>query len=95
MSSGAAGGAAAAQAAIAKAIKASGAIVSVDPAEFLSLLERAKDSLVVVSKGGLFWSKHCYLFNYKGLIFYTKSAEALELPTPCETILARGIWVPG
>ena len=95
MSSGAAGGAAAAQAAIAQAIKASGAIVSLEPADFVALLSRAKDPLVVVAKGGLFWSKHCYLFNYKGLFFYTKSPESLDLPATCETIMARGIWVPG
>jgi hypothetical protein len=96
MSAGAsAGAAAAAAAAIAQAIKASGAIVNMEPAEFLSLLARAKDPLVVCSVGGVFWTKYCYLFNYKGLFFYTKSSESLDLPPACETIMAKSIWIPG
>jgi hypothetical protein len=87
--------AAAAAAAIAQAIKASGAIVSLDPGEFVSLLARAKDPLVVVSVGGVFRTKYCYLFSYKGLFFYTKSPESLDLPSACETITARSIWIPG
>jgi hypothetical protein len=95
MSTDAAAGAAAQQAAIAQAIKASGAIVNMDPSEFLNLLARAKDPLVVTAVGGLLWTKYSYLFSYKGLFFYTKSSESLDLPSACEVVTARSIWIPG
>jgi hypothetical protein len=94
MSTGAAG-AAAAQAAIAQAIKASGAIVNMESSEFLNLLARVKEPLVVAATGGLIWTSYNYLFSYKGLCFYTKSSEPLDLPSNCEVIEAKGIWIPG
>jgi len=91
----AAGGAAAAAAAIAKAIKASGVLVRLDPAEFLKVLGRVPDPLVVVATGGLFTKNYQYLMGYKGLAFSTKSAEALQLPAGAEVIAAESIWIPG
>lgn len=92
----AAGGAAsAAAAAIANAVKASGAIVQVEPAEFSKILQKAEEPLVVFTEGGLFSPKYQYLTAYKGLIFYTKSRELVELPAGAETIPADKIWIPG
>ncbi len=90
-----AAGAAAAAAAAAQAIKASGAIVYLESSEFLNLLARAKDPLVISSTGGLIWTSYSYLFGYKGLCFYTKSTEPLDLPSTCEVIVAKSIWIPG
>lgn len=90
---GAAGGAAAA-AAIANAIKASGAIISVEPRDFLTIIGREKDPLVVMTDKS-FWSGYKYLSSYKGLTFYTKSNEKLNLPGDVELIAARKIWIPG
>jgi len=95
-SAGAAGVAAAgAAAAIAQAIKASGAIVRVEPQDFLTLLARADEPLVVCSQTRFFSSSYHYLTSYKGLCFYTKANEPLRLPDGCETIEARSIWIPG
>ena len=88
----AAGGAAAA--AIVQAIKASGVLVSLDPAEFLKILGRVPDPLVVAATGGLFSKNYKYLMGYKGLAFYTKSGEPLQLPAGAEVIAARAIWTP-
>jgi len=87
--------AAAAGAAIAKAIKASGVVVRVSPDDFQALLARAKGALVVHAKGGLFSTQYSYLVGYKGLAFFTKSPEPLRLPADVETIQAEKIWVPG
>jgi hypothetical protein len=87
-------GAAAAAAALAQAIKASGVLVHVEPSEFLNLLERAKDALVITSSGGLIWTSYSYLFSYKGLAFYTKSSDPLDLPPNNEVIVAKSIWIP-
>jgi hypothetical protein len=91
----AAGAAGAAAAAIAQAIKASGVLVRLEPAEFMKVVGRVPDPLVVVATGGLFTKNFQYLTSYKGLAFYTKSDEPLELPATAEVIAAKGIWIPG
>ena len=93
MSNGATAGAAAA-AATAQAIKASGAIVSVEPSVFLSILAQGRDLVVVMAKGGLFKKNYQYLTGYKGLVFFTKSHTQLLLPSSIELITAKSIWMP-
>jgi hypothetical protein len=95
MSAGASGGAAAAAAAAGQAIKASGVIVRVEPDDFLRILGRAQQPLVVHATGGFFSTTYQYLSSYKGLAFYTKAAAPLDLPGGCELVLARKIWIPG
>lgn len=90
----AAGAAAAAAAAIANATKASGVIVRVDAQNFLAILRRIENPLVVHSSGGLFSTKYHYLTSYKGLAFYTKSPVPVELPRGTELVQAQNIWVP-
>ncbi|MEJ7592791.1 MAG: hypothetical protein WKF77_14680 [Planctomycetaceae bacterium] len=94
MSAGASAGAAAA-AAVAKAIKASGAIVRVEPEDFLRILSRQQEPLVVQASGGFFSTSYQYLSSYKGLAFFTKSPSPLTLPSGCEVIQAQKIWIPG
>ena len=91
-----AGGAAAGAAAvaIANAVKASWAIIKVEPKDFISILERAENLLVVIADKS-FWSGYKYLTSYKGLIFFTKSSEQLRLPGNPEIIAAEKIWIPG
>ena len=87
--------AAAAAAAIAQAIKASGAIVKVAPEEFLKIVSRQESPLVVTAEGGFFGTTHQYLSSYKGLAFFTKSPEPLNLPGDTELIVSQKIWIPG
>ena len=61
MTNGAAGAAGAA-AAIAEALKAMGAIICVEPQEFLAILERTEKPLVVHSPSGLL-TKYKYLIK--------------------------------
>jgi hypothetical protein len=93
MASGAAAAAAAA-AQIANAVKASGAIVRVEPADFLKILDRNPAPLVVTAPGGFFGGRHQYLTSYKGLIFFTQAGQPLPLPAHSETVAARKIWIP-
>ena len=90
-----AGAAAAAAAAVAKAVKASGAIVNVEPDEFRKLLGHNAQGLVVHAVGGLFSTRHKYLMGYKGLAFYTSAREAILLPSTCQIVEAKKIWIPG
>ena len=86
-------GAAAAHAAMAQAIKASGAIVRVEPEEFLAILERSESPLVVYAPKK-FFAPHKYITSYKGLTFFTRSKDWLELDPACEVVTAKTIWVP-
>jgi hypothetical protein len=86
------GGGAANYAAIAQAIKASGAIVKVEQEYFLQILK--KESLVVTAKGGWMKASYQYLTGYKGLVFFTKSATPLSLPGGVEVITSKQIWIP-
>jgi hypothetical protein len=90
----AAGGAVAAAAALANAIKASGVLVRVTPGDFLAILKRVNEPLVVIGKGGYFKKHYRYLTSYKGLAFHTQSAEALVLPSRVEIIGAKQISIP-
>lgn len=93
MSAGAAAGAAAA--AIADAIKASGVLVRVEPEEFRMILKRQADPLVVHAAGGYFKTHYQYLTSYKGLAFFTRSSEPLDLHAGVELIRAGSISIPG
>ena len=95
MSEGAAAMAAVGAAAVAQAVKAAGVIVRLEPGEFMKLLAKQDAPLVVCAAGGLFSITYEYLFGYKGLAFYTKSRDALPLPSRAETVVARSIWIPG
>ena len=79
---------------VAQATKASGAIVRLQAADFLRLLDRAPEPLVVVAKGGVFRDSYKYLTGYKGLVLFTKSDRELVLPRHCEVVAAEKIWIP-
>ena len=85
---------AAIHAAIANAIKATGVVVRLEPGEWLSILKRAENPLVVVAQGGMFKTKYQYLTSYRGLAFFTKSPTALVLPGRTDVITAKSMSVP-
>ncbi len=82
-------------AAIAQAIKASGAIVRLEPDDFQRLVGRAEQPLVVVAHSRFFGERFQYLTGYKGLVLYTKTRSPIALPGRAEVITARSVWVPG
>ena len=85
---------AAVQAAIANAIKATGVVVRLEPAEWLSILKRTDAPLVVVGRSGVFKKDYQYLTTYRGLAFFTKSPTAIMLPGRAEVIAAKSISIP-
>jgi len=80
---------------IAQAIKASGAIVSVRAADFMSILSRSEKPLVVLAESGFRKKRYKYLTGYKGLVFYAKSKVPLQLTSSTELVKAKKIWIPG
>ena len=91
---GADAGAAAHAAIIANAIKASGAIVRVEPEAFAGILRKVEKPLVVYAQGGFLSTNYQYLTSYKGLTFYAKASEQIDLPKAAEVIVAKKIWIP-
>jgi len=77
----------------AQAKRSFGPVVVMEPDEFLKILNRQEEPLVVYATGGLFRARHSYLTSYKGLTFYTKSAEPLRLPPRSEIINAKGVFM--
>jgi hypothetical protein len=88
------GAAAAGAAAAVRAIKASGAIVRVEPDEFRKLVDQNTQGLVVHSTGGFFSAKHKYLMGYRGLAFYTAANDPIHVPSTCQVVEASRIWIP-
>jgi hypothetical protein len=86
-------GAAAAAAAM-QAIKASGAIVRLEPQAFLRVVTRQEEPLVIRARGGFLEARWQYLTSFRGFVFFTKSPEPLPLPGRAELLEARKIWVP-
>ncbi len=82
-------------AAVARAIKASGAIVHVNPDDFLYILTKGSRPIVVTATGGIVRVNYQYLTSYRGFVFFTKSRVPLALPHDAEIIAATKIWVPG
>ena len=63
--------------------------------KFRKLLGYNAQGLVVHAVGGLFSPGHKYLMGYKGLAFYTSAREAILLPSTCQIVEAKKIWIPG
>ncbi len=90
------GQAAAIAAAIANAIKASGAIVQVTPDSFSTIASKTNNPLIVAAESSFLGRRsYQYLTSYKGLIFYVKSPQPLALSGNAEIVKAGKIWVPG
>jgi hypothetical protein len=85
---------AAIHAAIANAIKATGVVVRLEPGDWLAILKRTDNPLVVVAEGGMFRPKYQYLTSYRGLAFFTKSPQALVLPGRAEVVTAKSMSIP-
>ncbi len=88
------GAAAAAQHAIANAIKSFGVVVTVENRDFLSVIQKVERPLVVMSGKSLFSPSYKYVSVYKGLAFYTKSAGPLMLPSGAELVTSKSIRMP-
>ena len=80
--------------AVANAIKASGVLVQVEPAEFLKITRLSEKPLVVYAPSKMLRTTHKYLTSYKGLAFYTKDSEPLVFKEPVEFVTAKKLTIP-
>lgn len=88
------GGGTAAAAAIANAIKASGAIVRLREEDFIKVISRSDKPVIIVSRGGFMKKDFDYLTAYKGFIFFVRTKNEINLPGDSEIISAQQIWIP-
>lgn len=79
---------------IANAIKACGTLVKVEPQEFLKIIGKQDQPLVVIKSAGVFSSSIKYLTSYKGLAFHCKSVTELNLPPKAELINSKKFSMP-
>ena len=87
-------GAAAARQAAAQAIKASGAIVRLEPEEWQRISSMTSAPVIVSAPAGLGGKKVQYLMSFKGFVFHCVSSTPLPLPGDAVLIAARKIWIP-
>jgi hypothetical protein len=91
----AAASAAAAAQAIASAIKASGAIVEIEPRDFEQLVRRVPDTIVLHQEpAGMFSRDHRYTTSLGGFIFVARTREAIFEPGQIRAIPVKKIWFP-
>ncbi|MGV8147612.1 MAG: hypothetical protein ACLKAK_00950 [Alkaliphilus sp.] len=88
------GAAATAAVEIANAIKSSGAIITLEANEFMKILAKTEEPLVVTAEGGVFKKNFRYITSYKGLFFHTKAQDPIRLPEGTELIRASSISIP-
>lgn len=80
---------------IANAVKASGTVVRIEPAEFAKILKKVVSPLVVYAEGGMISTNYQYMLSYKGFAFYCKADDPIDLPKNVEVVVADKIWIPG
>lgn len=80
---------------IMEAVKASGAIVRLEPPAFERLVGDIPEPLVVRRHATFMGERWEYLVGHKGLVFYAKSKTPVLLPGRAEIIDAKTIWIPG
>jgi hypothetical protein len=84
----------AAHAAMIQAIRASGAIVRVEPRDFDRIVRKTPDALVIRARPATFSKHHQYLTSYRGFVFHTRTREQLQFASSVEIVEAKSIWVP-
>ncbi|MCK5064875.1 MAG: hypothetical protein KAQ97_06310 [Candidatus Fermentibacteraceae bacterium] len=84
----------AAVAAMANAVKASGAIIRLEPEEFVKILSRTTEPVIVVAPSGFKKKKTQYVLSWKGFVFHCISTEQMGFPRGAEIIAAKKIWIP-
>ena len=70
--------------AVTNAVKACGTIVRVEPQDFLKIVGKQEQPLIVRTSPGVFYNSVKYLISYKGLAFHFKSKIELSLPRNAE-----------
>ncbi len=76
------------------AIKSFGILVKVTHKDFLHIVGREKQSLVLTTTKKKWFFGYRYLVSYKGLAFYTNSSFRLELPHGTEVVTVEDIRIP-
>jgi hypothetical protein len=58
------------------------------------VISRAENPVIIISRGGFMKKDFDYLTSYKGLIFFTRTKNEVNLSGNAEIISAQQIWIP-
>ena len=72
-----------------------GSVATVEPQEFLRLLDEATEPMVVYQKPHWCQPYHRYVFTFRGMTLYTRSRESLSISKNVTFINATSIYLPG
>jgi hypothetical protein len=59
--------------------------------DFLTILSKSEQPLVIVTSEGFFTKIYKYVTAYKGFVFFTESLDKLELDSNIEVIYAQSL----
>ncbi len=65
--------------------------VRVKPEDFMKILSKSTEPLVVVSGEGFFTKIYKYATAYKGFVFFTESLDSLKMDSDVEIIYAQNL----
>lgn len=77
-----------------QATRSFGIITQVGRETFIEIIGRQDKPLILESTGGIFRKHYRYLTSYKGITFFTKCYNAVNLPTNAEIIKVHNIRIP-
>lgn len=92
--SGAAGAIAVADALIAQAKRAIGAIVELNPDDFQKIINDEEKPFIVVSRGGFIRKYYQYFAGCNGLVFYARPIDTIQFKSSTKVIEAKKITIP-
>jgi len=76
------------------ATKAMGPFVEIESNDFLEIVNRQKEPLVVHASKGMFSKKQQYLSPFRGIYLYCESTTPLEITSGASIISAKKLWIP-
>jgi hypothetical protein len=76
---------------VAKIFSDRGTGVRVKEDDFIAIVAKNKDPLVIISSEGLFTKIYKYATAYKGFVFFTESLDKLDFGNNTEIIYAQSI----
>lgn len=78
-----------------RAVKSFGILVKLSHNDFLALVEKDANALILKTRSKMWFFGYRYLISYKGFAFYTNSTLELKLPKDREIMLIDRIVIPG
>jgi len=77
-----------------RAVKACGCLIELKPADFIELVARTEEPLVVLAHTGIILKTFEYMTSYKNFCFHTESKTVLKFTNKIELVVAAKMTIP-